>query len=532
MNRGSFAEAKGSPELVKGGCGMIYSLTTADELAVLQAHQGDVAQVFGRLEPGDGVWVYRWDAACTLPANGGTVWGKGDAGRWRLCHDGTVSLRCFGVFGTETPADDALENLIADAQVHTVRVDTDVDFARRHTFARSNITLDFTGHRVTARRIEPARHNDPFGALLHFTGTPVGEEHCFALREPLREMFDIFEVPEGVDFPLYSWWRVRVNHLTGGEEREIDKLLCVTEIIDSTHVRVNYKMGWPLEAGRIMGWQRVQPVENVCVQGMRFWGNEGDEVTGVQPLAFEYAVRCDVRDVRAWHTYWPVILRRHNTEYVTERCSLTNPIEVVVGGTGYLTQQIHCLYGSVRDCTTSNARHLNDFTGSAYCMVHNCHGDGDFHGAFVTHGQFEHDLTYVGNSGLLSFANSGPVWGGSAKRITVIRHSGFWCIGYAKVSDLTLQDVTVCRTTAYDGVDTGDMGPCGTFLMNADGLQMRGCTGDKLILTQRSARSVRPVVIRDCWFRDGIEVVCRGENAVDPALDILLEPIKTDQRKG
>ena len=77
----------------------------------------------------------------------------------------------------------------------------------------------------------------------------------------------------------------------------------------------------------------------------------------------------------------PVLLRRHNTEYVTERCSLANPIEVVVGGTGYLTQQIHCLYGKVRDCTTSNARHLNDFTGSAYCMVENCHGDGDFHGA-------------------------------------------------------------------------------------------------------------------------------------------------------
>ena len=193
--------------------------------------------------------------------------------------------------------------------------------------------------------------------------------------------------------------------------------------------------------------------------------DEGGEETGAQPLAFEYAVRCDVRDVRARHTYWPVLLRRHNTEYVTERCSLANPIEVVVGGTGYLTQQIHCLYGKVRDCTTSNARHLNDFTGSAYCMVENCHGDGDFHGAYVTHGQFEHDLTYVGNSGLLSFANSGPTWGSSAKRITVVRHTGFWGIGFAKVSDLTLQDVAVCRTGAYDGVNTEGYGPCGVAVI-------------------------------------------------------------------
>ena len=235
-----------------------------------------------------------------------------------------------------------------------------------------------------------------------------------------------------------------------------------------------------------------------------------------------YAVRCDVRDVWARHTYWPVLLRRHNTEYVTERCSLANPIEVVVGGTGYLTQQIHCLYGKVRDCTTSNARHLNDFTGSAYCMVENCHGDGDFHGAYVTHGQFEHDLTYVGNSGLLSFANSGPTWGSSAKRITVVRHTGFWGIGFAKVSDLTLQDVAVCRTGAYDGVNTEGYGPCGTFLLNADGLQMRGCTAEKLVLTQRSRRAKRPAIVEGCWFRDGIEVVRTGEAAVAPGTPLIL----------
>ena len=246
------------------------------------------------------------------------------------------------------------------------------------------------------------------------------------------------------------------------------------------------------------------------------------EETRTEPLAFEYAVRCDVRDVRARHTYWPVLLRRHNTEYVTERCSLANPIEVVVGGTGYLTQQIHCLYGKVRDCTTSNARHLNDFTGSAYCMVENCHGDGDFHGAYVTHGQFEHDLTYVGNSGLLSFANSGPTWGSSAKRITVVRHTGFWGIGFAKVSDLTLQDVAVCRTGAYDGVNTEGYGPCGTFLLNADGLQMRGCTAEKLVLTQRSRRAKRPAIVEGCWFRDGIEVVRTGEGAVAPGTPLIL----------
>lgn len=227
---------------------------------------------------------------------------------------------------------------------------------------------------------------------------------------------------------------------------------------------------------------------------------------------------CDALNLHARHTYWPVILRRHNTGYRTSRCSLVNPVEVVVGGTGYLTQQIHCLYGSVRDCTTSNARHLNDFTGSAYCMVENCHGDGDFHGAFVTHGQFEHDLSYTGNSGLLSFANSGPTWGSSARRITVIRHTGCWGLAFAKVTDLTLIDVAIYKTEKYDA--------CGTLLLNADGLQVRGCQADRLVLTQRSNRSARPCIIENSFFRDGIDITRTGEAPVTA------EVIEHNNREG
>lgn len=507
----AFLKARGTPRK-KEAFAMIYTLKTAEKLAGLNAvdlRGGDLAQILGRNSPGDGQWLYRWEPQSGAAPNGGTVLAPADAGRagrWLLCHNGTVSLGCFGVFGPQTPADAALDALMADESVTRIQICSDINLTRRHTFTRGHVTLDFGGHRLTANGVEPAKHNDPFGALMHFTGTLGAERLEYRLSEPVGELYDLFEVPQARELPLYSWWRVSVNNLSGREEKEIDKLLCVTEHIDDTHVRVNYKMGWPLAAGRTLTWQRIYPVEGVTVQNMEFWGNEGGEATGAQPLALEYAVRCNVRDLHARHTYWPVLLRRHNTEYVTERCSLYNPVEVVVGGTGYLTQQIHCLYGTVRDCTVSNARHLNDFTGSAYCMVENCHGDGDFHGAFVTHGQFEHDLAYVGNSGLLSFANSGPTWGSSAKRITVVRHTGCWGLGFAKVSDLTLQDVAIHKTEKYP--------QCGNFLLNADGLQMRGCTGDALVLTQRSRRSRRPTLVEGCWFREGITVERGGEGAV------------------
>ena len=418
-----------------------------------------------------------------------------------------VSFEDYGVCGPETAADDALEQMLADPEIRLIHGYTDLNFTRRHILHRGHIVLDFHGCRVTARGIEKARHNDPFGAVMHFSGVPTGERQELVLWEMLGEQYDIFPVPDAARFPLYSWWQVTVNALEGREEREIDKLLMVTERIDDTHVRFNYKTGWPLEAGRKLVYRGIRPLEDVEIRNMSFEGNPGGEDQGASPLALEYAVNCNVYGIRAKDTYWPAILRRHNTEFRTENCRLVNPVEVVVGGTGYLTQQIHCLYGAVRDCTVSNARHLNDFTGCAYCMVENCHGDGDFHGAFVTHGQFEHDLAYVGNSGLLSFANSGPTWGSSAKRISVLRHTGCWGLGFAGVSDLTVQDAAFYQTEKYD--------ECGTMLLNADGLQIRGCSARKLVLTQRSRRSRRPCVVEDCYFEEGVEVVREGDAPVE-----------------
>ncbi len=490
---------------------MFYQFSTRRELLENppgSPDSGDIAELFGVLRPGDRCLRYVYDAESHRSPDGGLALAAdaGRPGRWLLVHSGEADFGVFGVFGPEVPADDALDAMVSDESVRVIHGWTPLNFKRRHRFFRSNLALDFHNNLVTALGIEPAPHNDPFSAVLYFGGRAAGEGRTVTLSHPLLEQYDIFEVGDSTNFPVYSWWRVRCDNLSGREEREIDKLLMVTEVIDGGHVRFNYKMGWPLSAGRVLEYTPVEPVRDVTVRNMRFEGNGGGEEHGAQPLALEYAVDCDAVGIHAIHTYWPVIMRRHNTGYETRRCSLENPVEVVVGGTGYLTQQIHCLYGSVRDCVTSNARHLNDFAGGAYCQVGDCHGDGDCHGAFVTHGQFEHDLTYVNNSGLLSFANSGPTWGSSAKRITVIRHVGCWGLAFAKISDLTLQDVTIHKTEKYER--------SGTLLVNADGAQLRGCRADRLVFTQRSARSERPCVVADSYFDGGIEIVREGEAAV------------------
>ena len=50
---------------------------------------------------------------------------------------------------------------------------------------------------------------------------------------------------------------------------------------------------------------------------------------------------------------------------------------------------------------------------------------------------------------------------------------------------------------------------------------MRGCEADRLILTQRSNRSKRPVVIENSYFMEGVEITTTGEAAVNNKVNII-----------
>ncbi|WP_433894554.1 peptidase C14 [Streptomyces sp. CA-111067] len=412
-----------------------------------------------------------------------------------------MDFRQFGLFDGAAPADDALDAMVGDATVHRIEAHTDLRFTRRHTFGRSRIELDFGGHTVSTVGIEKNTTDNPFGAVLYFRGTVTTTTVKSSLSAPMPDLADIFEVPDSKAFTVGQWWSVEIDAAagTGIYEKEVQKLVQVTEVVDGTHIRVNYKIGWDLAAGRTFTWTRVEPVERAHVRNMVFEGvpdvPDGDTLSGSHPVAYEYAVSCDVSGIDATGTFWPVVMRRWCTYFRTYECQLKNPASVTYGGAGYLTQQIYCLYGHVSDCHVANSRHLNDWTASAYGYVTNCHGDGDDQGPFVTHGQFEHDLTFTGNSGLMTFANSGAAWGGAAKRVTVRRHACSWFVARTNVTDLTLEDMLVIGNAQPNS---------GMIWINADGAQLRGCTASgPLVIAQSSQRSKRPTVIADSAFTQG-----------------------------
>lgn len=487
----------------------IIRAESVSDLSRLRARDGEVAIVAGYRTPGDaGLLVYAGVGDADVEGNGGTVIAGKRGTAWMLQHDGTVDFRVFGITGPEVAADDALAAMVNDPRITRIQGSTDLLFQRRHLFTRSHLEIDFGGHVITTEGIEANTHDNPFGAVMFFTGVSrdVTVEH--ALAEAWPELTDAVAVPDASKFPVDTWWAVQCDAVAGGgaDEREIQRFVRVTQQIDGNHIRIDYLNGWPLDKGRKLIWRQVDPVEGVRISNMRFLGAgpfdgptdgsfpDAREFTGSHPIAFEYAIHCDVADVHASRTWWPVIMRRWNTHFTTERCSVENPPTVFYGGAGYLTQQIYCLYGRVSDCTSSNARHLNDLTASAYCIVENCHGDGDDQGGnpFTTHGQYEHDLTFIGCSGLMDIANSGAQWGTAAKRITVRDHVCSWFVAGTKISDLTLENVRVIARSTFD--------PQATMTINADGAQLRGCTAGLLAIGQRSARSSRPTSIEDCTF--------------------------------
>ncbi|MFE2771178.1 peptidase C14 [Microbacterium resistens] len=479
-----------TPVLARG----VDGAATVGDLAGRKGKQDDVVAVAGYAAAGDGGGgLFRCVTRDAPAVDGGRVVpGKGGA-VWVRLHDGTLDFRAFGVFGPETPADDALDAMVGDPSVRRIEAHTDLNFVRRHVLTRSFLEVDFGGHLMTTEGIENATANDPFSAVMFFRGVVTEEVQEATLGEDVPDLADVLPVADSSFFAVGAWYAVEVNALAGRWEREVQRLVQVTGIVDGGHIRIAYKIGWPLGADRTMTWRRIEPVQDVRVSRLRFRGGGSDDVTGSHPLAFEYAIRCDVDGIAGERTFWPLIMRRWNTHYRTENCTLANPVSVTLGGAGYLTQQISCLYGYVANCRTSNARHLNDFTASAYCLVENCHGDGDDQGPFVTHGQYEHDLTYVGNSGLMTFANSGAPWGSAAKRITVRGHVCSWFVARVRVTDLTLEDVHVIGKPSLEG--------SGMLWINADGAQLRGCSATHtLIVTQASDASARPTVIADSRF--------------------------------
>ncbi|WP_312101352.1 hypothetical protein [Lachnoclostridium sp.] len=512
----------------------VLSLTDVESLKRLskaERKDGMIVNLLGYYKAGDGgqkTLVYL--SKSKEQENGGTVHRPNDGGgAWHVLHDGIGQFRWFGIFDESIPADHALDSLVNDESFHRIEASSDLLLIKRHVFHRSNLELDFQNHTMYTYGAENADRDNPFAAMMFFQGVKVGNpitvtlpyvknEKGTLVQAEFSEDSDYLYVGNNKMFAEHEWYYVETDVRPmeqvpgrlpiggGSSDKEIQKLLRVTKVgksaSDTEYVAFNYLNAWPLKSKRKITYQKIEPVFHVHIKNLKFEGQGHSDTTGTSPVAHEFCVDCNITNIQATKVFWPLNLRRYCTQYEVRDCLLKNPEEVSVGGTGYLIQQIGCLYGSVINCRAHNVRHLNDFTGCAYSLVENCHCTGDENGAFVTHGQYDHDLTYIGNSGFLSFANSAlnakasHTWGGFHKRIVVKKHQAPRVVFENKMNrviDMTLEDCYVYRNTERYG------GNGGSIWANIDGLVMRNCVlMGPLALGEDSSMSHRPTIIEGC----------------------------------
>lgn len=494
----------------------VMNVATVADLDKLESLvDGDIVFVAGYDKAGDGgAKTLRWVANSTKTVNNGTVHGykNATAGRFEVVHEGVADYRWFGILDENTLADDAFDAMASDPDIYKIEAHTDLSFQKRHKITRSNLTLDFNGHEVYSTNMAPVASAKlmELCPVFLFTGETVGNAATVTLTKDMPEYTDVYEVPDGFDGKVGDWYLVvsDVNPYMKNEGRtsaiEIQRMAMVTKVLSDGTCCFNHRPAFTIAKGRTISFQKVNPIENITVRNISFHGNGSDPMRGTHPFTFLYGVHCDAFHVNCEGTFAACIFRQYCTNYVTEECFLTNPSSLA-GGRGYLTQQLYCNYGSVRNCQLSFGRHLNDFTGSSYMLVENCHVNYDYNGGFVTHGQYEHDLTYIGNSGLMSFANSQAPWASTAKNISVKRHSG--CNLNAgndgttgnRIINLTIEDCHIVEDTPSEL--GGKSRVNGVINLNCDGVSVKNCyAGNMLYLLSRSAFSSRPNVLEDSYF--------------------------------
>lgn len=327
---------------------------------------------------------------------------------------------------------------------------------------RGDITIDFHGCDIywkaptgyTPDRSGNIVSNPRSPGILCFRGEFTGEEYSKTLTSELPEFSEQYPVPSvSSAFTRGSWWVVTSDIASGTTVgREINYLIeSQGDYGNPDEVRMNYRSGWPLGAGRVLTYKKVNPVKNIKVLniGKFFYQQEitdgsgtGTDWTSQQAtsfVSFELAVNYELTGLEAFDPPYTVVWEQWVSNGKEVGCQTNNPTirrsDQIVGRNG-------ALYCVAEDLFNKSGSNVLDHTSAAYCVVRNSRETGTKNGAYTHHGSFEHDITFENTSGVLSIANSGAAYGESAKRINAQNHNGTQLIADKKVSDCTFESCT------------------------------------------------------------------------------------------
>lgn len=206
----------------------------------------------------------------------------------------------------------------------------------------------------------------------------------------------------------------------------------------TNRVSLDYSLGWDLE-NPTFTYRKVVPAIGVEIEGFEYEDltsgqTDDQDISGV---SFVYAVNCHTRNVRGKNGTNPTVFTYYTSDCTTQSCQCVDP-QKTSGGKGYTVQWNNALRAYSQKMSGKKNRHVVDHTMAAYCIVEDSQGQNTQSGDFLTHGSYEHDITYDNIRGTMHLAASASDsfdFGRSAKNITVDNFVG---------------DVLRCRTNVQN----------------------------------------------------------------------------------
>lgn len=360
-------------------------------------------------------------------------------------------------------------DIVMSSHVISYRGDIEIDFCGCDIYWRAptGYVPDRTGSIVSNPR-SPGIFcfRGAFNGEVDFTHTLVTDLEAGAEQFPVSGNSDLFT--KG------TWWTMNSNIVapqTAGTEFSF-LVQSQGDFGNPNEVRMHYKSGYRLAAGRTIRYRSITPVENVKLINMgKFYYEQ--EITDGQHnsqqasslVSFELAVNCTVEDLDTYNHHYSVVF-----PIFTNNCRV---VRVQGSPKSVASDQIvtwnSSLYTYSEDCADRSGRHVVDHTASAFCVVVNGRETGTRQGAYTTHGAYEHDLYFENTTGVFSMANSGVEYGESTRNVTVVNHKGSDLLAHKKVTGLVLQG---CEFTGSCEINMDAFSISNSYLNNTSFVQV------------------------------------------------------------
>lgn len=272
---------------------------------------------------------------------------------------------------------------------------------------------------------------------------------------------------------------------------------CRVVSVAGNDVTFDFRTAFDMPSGAPVSVSKLRPMVGITVKNPNiedvsaypYGGATTDDQKwkGASGIVFEYAAFC--------HSFGGKFKGIPKVSLEGQACygcsfgnsELDTPKETVSGG--YLVKFEDSLYCYARGLQADNERHVIDFTASSNCVVERSGSWKTANATFVTHGTYEHDITWRDCWGYMSMAGSGTDFGQKNRRMKVERHNG---------SNLNIAST---GQNVYDSVFEDSRFTSVSYL-NLDGNTYDRCEfGNLTTLQQSGALSGKKTVFRETYLR-------------------------------